>query len=109
MGTQEEIAARHAMMVADGVNIDAPPLFMLVEPDESSELLMKPSFYAESAKAAGIDLITWSLERTGPGLKGYYWSSLDSLDLVDGDKMVLLYVLGIEIGVLGVFSDWPAT
>merc|ERR1711920_397029 len=70
---------------------------------------MKSSFYAESAKAAGIDLISWSLERTAPGLKGYYWSSLDSLDLVDGDKMVLLYVLGIEIGVLGVFSDWPAT
>ena len=37
-----------------------------------------------------------------------YWQSLAANDLNDGDKYALLYALN-EMGVLGVFSDWPAT
>ena len=37
-----------------------------------------------------------------------YWQTLQGNDLNDGDKFALLYSLH-QMGVLGVFSDWPAT
>jgi hypothetical protein len=43
------------------------------------------------------------------GLDDWYWQTLQGLDLVDGDNYALLYVLAYDVGVLGVFSDWPAT
>lgn len=55
-----------------------------------------------------MDIITWSLERDGPGLKGWYWSTLEGVSLVDGDKYALLYVLAEEVDILGMFSDWSA-
>lgn len=76
---------------------------------------MAPSAYAESASEHGLDVITWTLERTGPGLEGWYWQTLTEsvgeLDktTVDGYKFALLHVLAQDVGVLGVFSDWPAT
>lgn len=87
----------------------------MVEHDANSELGMVPSAYAESASEHGLKVITWTLERTDPGLNGWYWQSLtesvENLDksTVDGYKFALLHVLSQEVGVLGVFSDWPAT
>ena len=68
-----------------------------------------------SAKEHGLDIITWTLERTGPGLAGWYWQSVTesvaALDPkeVEGYRLALLHVLSQDVGVLGVFSDWPAT
>jgi glycerophosphoryl diester phosphodiesterase len=73
-------------------------------------LQMVPSHYANAAKERGLDIITWSLERAGPGLTGYYWSSTDGIvDLSEGDRFTLLHILHEEVGILGIFSDWPAT
>lgn len=91
-----------------GVKILAPPLWMLVTAKDG---VIRPSVYAEEAKKAGLDLIAWSLERSGP-LKsggGYYYQSIKPVTDRDGDTLALLDVLHREIGVLGVFSDWPAT
>lgn len=113
--TEDEFRAWHAMLKESGVKIVAPPMWMLVKHDPSSELGMAPSAYTESAKEHGLDIITWTLERTGPGLDGWYWQSLtesvQNLDknAVDGYKFALLHVLSEDVGVLGVFSDWPAT
>lgn len=97
-------------IVAGNAKIVAPPMQMLVAPDPSSELLMKPSDYALAAKERGLDIITWTLERSGPGLGGFYWSSTENeVDLIEGDRYSLLEVLSSGVGVLGVFSDWPAT
>ncbi|MGK4002934.1 glycerophosphodiester phosphodiesterase family protein [Sorangium sp. So ce1036] len=96
-------------LAAEGVKIVAPPLFALVALDEDGEIV--PSDYAEAARAAGLDLITWTLERSGPlaGGGGYYYQSVaDAIDN-DGDAMVVLDVLAQQVGVRGVFSDWPAT
>ena len=88
---------------------------LVVKHDPNTELGIAPSAYAESAKEHGLKIITWTLERTGPGLNGWYWQSLtepvENLDknAVDGFKFALLHVLSQDIGVLGVFSDWPAT
>jgi glycerophosphoryl diester phosphodiesterase len=102
-------------LVAGGAKIVAPPMWRLVEADESAELRMKPSQYAIDAKAKGLAIITWTLERAGPGLDDWYWQTLSGLEadgvsgLVEGDKYNLLHVLAFDVGVLGVFSDWPAT
>jgi hypothetical protein len=71
---------------------------------------MTPSYYANAAKERGLELITWTLERAGPGLTGYYYESTDGVvDLAEGDRFTLLHVLHEEVGILGIFSDWPAT
>ncbi|EDK30330.1 glycerophosphoryl diester phosphodiesterase [Vibrionales bacterium SWAT-3] len=92
-----------------GVNIIAPPLFALVDLDENKELVA--SNYAKLAKDADLDIIAWTLERSGPLAKGggwYYKSVKDGINN-DGDMMKMLDVLAQDVGVMGVFSDWPAT
>jgi len=65
----------------------------------------------QAAKAAGVKIITWTLERSGPlgGGGGWYYGTSLSLTNNDGDKFELLHVLHKDVGVVGVFSDWPAT
>ncbi|NNG02631.1 MAG: glycerophosphodiester phosphodiesterase [Inquilinus sp.] len=96
-------------LAAEGVNILAPPLWMLLALD--GEQRMVPSAYAGAAKAAGLDLIAWTLERSGPlaGGGGWYYQSVKPAIDGDGDLFAALDVLGREVGVRGVFSDWPAT
>lgn len=93
---------------AMGVNTIAPSLPLLVTVENGK---IVPSTYAKEAKAAGLNIITWSLERSGPLQKGggYYYKSINSV--IDNDGMVyeLLDVLAQQVGVVGVFSDWPAT
>ena len=92
-----------------GVNIIAPPLWMLVTTDAQNRII--PSVYARSAQQAGLDMIAWSLERSGPLANGggWYYQSIPSATNNDGDTLALLDVLARQVGVIGVFSDWPAT
>ncbi|KZX70623.1 glycerophosphodiester phosphodiesterase [Vibrio sp. HI00D65] len=92
-----------------GVNIIAPPLFALVDLNENNELVA--SNYAKLAKGADLEIIAWTLERSGPLAQGggwYYKSVKDGINN-DGDMMKMLDVLAQDVGVMGVFSDWPAT
>ena len=103
--------ARLPSLAAEGVKIVAPPTWVLVTLDANNKII--PSEYAIAAKAAGLDIITWTLERSGllkniAGNPYYYQSVLDAIK-TDGDTMVLLDVLAQDVGVLGIFSDWPAT
>ena len=101
--------------VADGLRVLAPPMWMLLDVNNHGDIV--PSQYAENAKAAGLKLITWTLERSGT-LKdngGWYYQSVNGdnggIDVIDndGDVMKVLDVLAQDVGVIGVFSDWPAT
>ncbi len=95
---------------AQGVRIVAPPLWQLLTADTSGNIL--PSAYARNARAAGLDIITWSLERSGilaDGNNGFYFQSFDSAVSREGDTMRVLDVLARDVGVMGVFSDWPGT
>lgn len=94
---------------AQGVRIVAPPTFALVTLDATGKIV--PSDYAKNAKAAGLDIITWTLERSGLLVNGggYYYQSVRPAIDNDGDMLVLLDVLAREVGVLGIFTDWPAT
>ena len=96
-----------------GVNVIAPPMWMLLTV-ENGEIV--PSKYARKARAAGLDIITWTTERSGRivedviegGDTFYYQSTIDALNN-DGDILTTIHVLAQEVLVLGIFSDWPAT
>lgn len=98
-----------ADLKAQGVEIIAPPLWVLVTLDNEGKLI--PSEYANAANDAGLKIITWSLERSGLLIDGggwYYQSISDAIDN-EGDVFELLDVLAKDVGVMGVFSDWPST
>ena len=91
-----------------GVKIIAPPLWMLVAVEDGK---IVPSVYAKAAKAAGLDIITWTLERSGTLTDGggWYYQTISDVTEKSGDTYTLLDVLAKDVGVFGVFSDWPAT
>lgn len=93
---------------AMGVNYLAPALFMMVTNEDGR---IAPSAYAKAAKEAGLNLIAWTLERSGPLANGggWYYGSINDLVTSDGAIYQLLDVLAREVGVSGVFSDWPGT
>jgi len=97
-----------------GVRIFAPPIPALLAVDANGERLV-PSQYARDIKAAGLDIITWSFERAdlrrGAAFGGFY-AAFDPEGRVvkkDSDMYLALDVLAQDVGVIGVFSDWPAT
>lgn len=91
-----------------GVNYIAPPLWMLVTHQEGK---IVPSVYAKQAKAAGLKIISWTLERSGPlhDGGGWYYQSIEPITNSDANVFELLHVLAADVGVEAVFSDWPAT
>jgi glycerophosphoryl diester phosphodiesterase len=96
-------------LAAEGVQIIAPPMWMLLALNENKEIV--PSAYAEAAKGAGLDIITWTLERSGPlkdGGGSYYQTVSEAIDN-DGDMLDVLDVLAQQVGIRGIFSDWAAT
>jgi len=91
-----------------GVNYIAPPMWVLVTV-ENGEIV--PSIYAKEARAAGLDIITWTAERSGLLKEGGGWYFQTIADVInrDGDVMDLLHTLHKDVGIRGIFSDWPAT
>lgn len=96
-------------LAAQGVKIVAPPIFALLTLDADNNIV--PSDYAVAAKNAGLYIIAWSLERSGPLNSGgdNYYKTVAAAINNDGDMMTVLHVLARDVGVMGVFSDWPAT
>ena len=96
-------------LAAEGLRIIAPPMWALVTLDGQKQIV--PSQYATTAKAAGLDIITWTLERSGPLNTGggYYFQSVTPAINDDGDTYLMLDALARKVGVRGVFSDWPGT
>jgi glycerophosphoryl diester phosphodiesterase len=94
---------------SQGIEYIAPPLWMLVTLNSEGKII--PSAYANAAKAAELNIIAWSLERSGLLANGggwYYQSITDAINN-EADVLILLDVLAKDVGVVGVFSDWPAT
>ena len=91
-----------------GVNYIAPPMWMLVTLRDGE---IAPSPYAAAARDAGLKLITWTLERSGPLNRGGGWYYQSIRDVTDSDGVMyeLLDVLARRVGIEGIFSDWPAT
>jgi glycerophosphoryl diester phosphodiesterase len=93
-----------------GVEIVAPPLWALLALDSNNKIIA--SDYADDINTVGLDIITWSFERAGPlgnGAGGWYYQTILPALKKDGDMMEALDVLARDVGVIGVFSDWPAS
>ncbi len=96
-----------------GVRIVAPPMWALLSVNAAGEIV--PSQYALDAKEAGLDIITWSFERSdlrrGASQAGFYYMFDPTGQAVktDSDMYKALDVLARKVGILGIFSDWPAT
>jgi glycerophosphoryl diester phosphodiesterase len=108
-GTQNLTTVRAA-----GVNIIGPAIPMLVTPGGANNKTIVPSSYAHAVKAAGLDIIAWTFERSGPlatvkSRDEYYFGTIANITYYDGQYYELLDVLANQIGVKGVFSDWSAT
>ena len=93
---------------AMGVNYIAPPMWALVALEGGK---IVPSAYAKESNAAGLNLITWTLERSGPLANGGGWYFQTIKEATNNDAMYfeLLDVLAQDVGIKGMFSDWPAT
>lgn len=91
-----------------GLRYIAPAMPMLVKNDNGK---IGVSDYAKAAKANGLNIISWSMERSGPLAKGggWYYTGINDLIHKDGDLYRYLDVLAQDVGIVGLFSDWPAT
>lgn len=98
---------------AQGVRIFAPPIPALLAVDSNDQVV--PSQYANDIKAAGLQIITWSFERAdlrrGAANAGFYYAFDPQGRAIrkDSDMYLALDVLAQDVGILGIFSDWPAT
>jgi glycerophosphoryl diester phosphodiesterase len=96
-------------MRKNGVQIVAPPTWALVTLNSNGDIV--PSPYALAARRLGFDIITWTLERSGTLTDGggYYFQSISKAVTGPGDYLRLLDVLARQVGIKGIFSDWPGT
>ncbi len=106
-------AAELKSYAADGIRIVAPPIFALITTGADGQGIV-PSQYAKDARAAGLQIIAWSLERSGilgdaKKKKGFYYQTVESAIHREGDTLRVLDVLARDVGIIGMFSDWPAT
>lgn len=98
---------------AKGINIFSPPMWALLEVTDAGEVVA--SQYARDIKAAGLDIITWTFERSdlrqGASSAGWYYMFDPEGKAIknDSDMYKALDVLAKEVKILGIFSDWPAT
>lgn len=102
-------AAELQLYADEGFRIVAPPLWVLLALDSNNKIIA--SDYAHNAKAAGLKIITWSFERSGPLQSGggWYYQTVNPAINNDGDMMDALHILAKDVGVIGIFSDWPAS
>ncbi|GAB6067823.1 glycerophosphodiester phosphodiesterase family protein [Methylothermus subterraneus] len=92
-----------------GVKILAPPLWMLLSL-EGGEIV--PSIYARRAKAAGLRLFAWTLERSDlrqGGVGQWYYQTVGEAVRSPGDLYLVLDALARRASVSAIFTDWPAT
>ena len=104
----ETWAQDFAALRDQGVAYLAPSINMLMTVEDGR---IAASAYAKAARDAGLRLIAWTLERSGPLAEGggWYFQSVNDVIDDDADYLEALHVLAQDVGVEGVFSDWPAT
>jgi glycerophosphoryl diester phosphodiesterase len=95
-----------------GVQIVAPAMPALLGVNGNRVV---PSQLAMDLKGMGYDIITWTFERAdlrgGASTAGFYYDFDPAGAAIkkDSDMYKALDVLARQVGILGIFSDWPAT
>ena len=105
----EQLRSNLSALKQQGIRTLAPPLWALLRSDEQGAL--HASTLAIEARQQGFELITWTLERSGTlqDDNDYYLQGIGNAINGPGDVWHLLAALDQQVGVTGVFSDWPAT
>lgn len=111
--TLANATARLPSLAAQGVKIIGPPFGYLLTTTSDNKTII-PSDYAKVAKQAGLDIIAWTFERSGPlanvAASGeYYYSDIAGAITYDGQLYEVLDVLARQIGIRALFTDWAAT
>ncbi len=98
-----------------GVATIAPPIATLLRIAENGAKL-EPSEYALRARAAGLRIVSWTIERSGRIAEdvlarrgAFYYGPVAGALRDDGDVFPIVHALAERVGVAGLFSDWPAT
>ena len=109
MDSRRKLRKYMRTLVDQGIQIVAPPMWMLVTTNDNGRV--KPSKYAKAARRAGLDIITWTFERSNltDGGGDWYHQTTEGAVEKPGDRYKTLDVLAKKVGVLGVFTDWPAS
>ena len=93
---------------AQGINIISPPIPMLIQLNDAGAL--EPSDYAKFARQAGLEIITWTMESGNPvDPKNWLYGNIAAIMDKPGRMLEVLDVLAQQVGVRGIFSDWPGT
>ena len=93
---------------SQGIKIISPPMPMLIQLNDAGTL--EPSDYAKYAKQAGLDIITWTMESGEPtDPKNWLYANIAPIMDKPGRMLEVLDVLAQQVGVRGIFSDWPGT
>ena len=87
---------------------------MLLALDDAGRLVA--SDFAKRVRAAGLELVAWTLERSGRIRDGriegrerdFYLGPVLPALRNDGDVYRVIHALHTEVGVSAIFSDWPA-
>jgi glycerophosphoryl diester phosphodiesterase len=100
-----------------GLKVIAPAMPVLLTVDGNNN--MAPSVFAKEAKRVGLDIIAWTSERSGRIVEDvlsadgktatFYYSTVPSALSTDGDILTTIDALARRVGIIGLFSDWPAT
>lgn len=96
-----------------GVQIIGSPMWSLLAVDQFDNVVA--SDYAKAIRALGFDIIAWTFERAdlreGAANAGWYYQFDPQGRAIkkDADMYKALDAMAKKVGVLGVFSDWPAT
>ncbi|KAJ9452731.1 hypothetical protein DIPPA_21908 [Diplonema papillatum] len=88
-------------LVTSGIKYLAPPVRDLVEVRSGA---LAETELTTAAKGAGLKLIGWSWERSA-----WYHATVAPLLQTPSELMYFLDFLAEEVGLVGLFSDWPAT
>ena len=108
--TEKEALEYLKPLLDNGVKIYAPAIFKLLTLDDNKNIV--PSAIAMAAKNSGMDIIVWTLERAGPlneGGGGWYFQTIPEVVKSDGIMYEIVDILAKDVGVMAIFSDWPAT
>lgn len=107
--------AEFAALFEEGFRTIAPPISTLLRLDENGAF--RATAYAKHARAAGLEIVAWTLERSGRirdgrvegSAKDFYLGPLLPGLVDDGDVFRVIDALVHEVGIRALFSDWPAT
>lgn len=95
-------------LYAQGVRVLAPPIPMLLRLNDAGEL--EPSPYALFARQAGLALVSWTFENGDPMAQhNWMYANLSEYMRNESQTLEVLHALATQVGIRGLFSDWPGT